>query len=405
MRSFTLVSAFGLSLASQAIMRLPTPAESAYIQYGTNFLYVGRFNGNSGVLIGDNMVLTAGHVFPGATATVPFVINGTTYQVTNCARDPLYNGADIALGHDFTIGRITSRVLEVAPVKMYRGNAVGMPCAVVGYGLTGIGDGSASYGNGTRRGCTNIVEDNGDGPNCWWTDFDDGTAAHNGLPGSSATATTYEGHLNTGDSGGGMFVQTDEWRLIGINSFIYNYSSSTYTIFGSVSGFSKISGDNNWIETQLNTMNPGRVSGRVSLSNIQVSPLNLSARVSLHDPVTDAELDAVTEPLAIDGGWTITTALRGNYVVRVKVTTFLSESQPVNVTNGWARDLVLPTLKNGDCVSDNLVDIADYTLLAQKFDLTPASPGWDVRADLNRDNVVDIADYTILATSFDAVGH
>ncbi|MBL8047333.1 MAG: PQQ-dependent sugar dehydrogenase [Chthonomonas sp.] len=63
------------------------------------------------------------------------------------------------------------------------------------------------------------------------------------------------------------------------------------------------------------------------------------------------------------------------------------------------------TLLNGDVnTTDNLVDIADYSILAGAFDAAVGDPGYVANADLNEDGIIDIADYTILATNFDVVG-
>lgn len=406
MRSAIFLAGILVTASAGAIVRLSSPAESAYVSLGTNYLFVGRFNGNSGVLIGDNMVLTAGHLFPGPTATVPFVLNGTTYQVTNCARDPLYNGSNIINGHDFTIGRITTRVVNIAPVKMHRAPVTGELGTIVGYGLTGLGNGTALTGNGVRRAGTNTIEDFVDGPNCYWTDFDDGTASNNTLPGSFLTTSSHEGQLATGDSGGGLFaVVNGETKVVGINSFNGRFDANTNSsLYGSVSGFSKISADSNWIEQQLNTMNPGRVSGRIQLGQYSLPPTNMSVTVSIHDASTDALIEGATMPLAIDGGWTISTNLRGAYRVRVKPISWLSRSSLVTITNGWTRDLDYEIATNGDCTGDNIVDIADYTLLSSKFSLSSTSVGWNVLTDFNRDNVIDIADYVILSGNFSAVG-
>ncbi|MBL8049231.1 MAG: hypothetical protein JNJ45_11175 [Chthonomonas sp.] len=68
----------------------------------------------------------------------------------------------------------------------------------------------------------------------------------------------------------------------------------------------------------------------------------------------------------------------------------------------------------GDVNRDNIVDIADYSLLALAFDAVrdtdPVAEGdqpsenWDARADLNGDGIIDILDYHLLAGNFDKVG-
>lgn len=63
------------------------------------------------------------------------------------------------------------------------------------------------------------------------------------------------------------------------------------------------------------------------------------------------------------------------------------------------------TLLNGDVTAtDNIVDIADYVILAGAFSTVTGDAGYVPNADLNEDGVIDIADYTLLSGNFSAVG-
>ncbi|MBL8048454.1 MAG: hypothetical protein JNJ45_07205 [Chthonomonas sp.] len=95
----------------------------------------------------------------------------------------------------------------------------------------------------------------------------------------------------------------------------------------------------------------------------------------------------------------------GNYDVAVKGATWLRKvTSPVNFSGAQNITATAVNLINGDVNDSNLVDIADYSLLASAFDSTPSDGNWLVGADLNGDLIVDIADYSILANSFDLVG-
>lgn len=80
------------------------------------------------------------------------------------------------------------------------------------------------------------------------------------------------------------------------------------------------------------------------------------------------------------------------------------------VTGGF--DLGAVNLLNGNINGDAVVDIADYSVLAAKFDASSGDPDWNVvgtdgfrpsQADITGDGIVDIADYTQVAANFDAV--
>jgi len=82
--------------------------------------------------------------------------------------------------------------------------------------------------------------------------------------------------------------------------------------------------------------------------------------------------------------------------LRKKQGTFSLGSGTVNI---GTIDLV-----NGDAVDNEVVDLADYTLIAAQFNALEGDPGWQPSADLNGDKTVDLTDYTLMAGNFNAVG-
>ncbi|MBL8047501.1 MAG: hypothetical protein JNJ45_02355 [Chthonomonas sp.] len=103
----------------------------------------------------------------------------------------------------------------------------------------------------------------------------------------------------------------------------------------------------------------------------------------------------------VTGEFLFSTNFSGPVDVYLKGRTFLRKVQ-TGVTAGL--NCCSFALNNGDCDGNNIVDIADYSLLAARFDRVLGDPLYDVRADLNGDGIVDIADYTLLALNFDGVG-
>ena len=63
-----------------------------------------------------------------------------------------------------------------------------------------------------------------------------------------------------------------------------------------------------------------------------------------------------------------------------------------------------PSLINGDCDNNNLINTDDYLILSGAFDTLEGDPGYEANADLNLDDIVNTDDYLILSNNFDLVG-
>lgn len=97
----------------------------------------------------------------------------------------------------------------------------------------------------------------------------------------------------------------------------------------------------------------------------------------------------------------------GTYQLSVKPGNWLSEvTTTVNFNAaGAGASYLYTTHRNGDCNGSDLVDIADYAILAGAFSKNQGDAGYVIGADLNGDTIVDIADYTILSANFSQVGN
>ena len=163
----------------------------------TGWNYVGTVGGASGVYLGNNWVLTAGHV-----GAATFTLAGASYSVVPGSTQTISdsNGqADICL---FQVSPAPN--LPALPIAT-SGPSDGTSVAILGYGG---GGGNETWG-------LNAVTDNGILVNVesfFTTDFQ--TAY-------GTSGNTY--FLVSGDSGGGDFAfnsATQQWELVGINEAI-----------------------------------------------------------------------------------------------------------------------------------------------------------------------------------------
>jgi hypothetical protein len=193
----------------------------------STFTWVGSANGGSGVVIDSHWVLTARHL-PGNT----FVLNGTNYTADFTVNNP---DADLQLMHfTTTFG---------GSYALYSGSVIGQSVTMVGLGNSGSlrADGlgyTDQGGGGIRRTATNVIGDtqvidySPDGVTTWHTpsllnDLD--AASGNTLPSpwnrdwfGDGFASSNEGGLMAGDSGGGWFINVGgNWQLAGISNYIF----------------------------------------------------------------------------------------------------------------------------------------------------------------------------------------
>lgn len=143
------------------------------------------------------------------------------------------------------------------------------------------------------------------------------------------------------------------------------------------------------------------VSGKVTLQNWMK---HVNQRMGWAEFRTANQDVLARHPLIIDrfGNYSIQTNLPGTLAISIKVSHWLSKMRSIGSTTTAINQDV--SLINGDCNEDNIIDIADYTILSLAFSATPDAPTWNEAADLNGDDVVDIADYTLLSGAFSQVG-
>lgn len=228
----------------------------------------------SGVLIGDQYVLTAAHVVNGVNpAKIRFNLNygGALTEKFGTAEvhvNPRYTGALIPPGgiahDDLAIIKLSGRVPGSVPVYPISGVplARGDVITLVGYGGGGSGSVGATVGANpaVKRVAGNRVDvlygnDDGSSMNeAYEFDFDGVQASTNvfgsNIPRNYTLGNTVEGMLAGGDSGSPSFVQDSQgkWTLVGINTFIRTVGGGK-PVFGSTGGGMLLSAYSPWVKS------------------------------------------------------------------------------------------------------------------------------------------------------------
>ena len=263
-----------------AVSRLHDVGDNDYLRLADDYPSVGRFiNGfssGSGVLVAPQWVLTASHNLMFQTAPVAFEIGGEVYRIEwskrHFARLPHPYAA--SFNYDIALVHLDTPVRNVSPAQLYVGNhELGMVATIVGYGIPGDGlqgvpiGGSQSH----KRAFQNVIDAIGkfDGRRVTvdalgtliFFDFDSPagvTKAQNWFGGSDKPLAL-EGMTTSGDSGGGVFVETPAGpKLVGINSGVFpGVSGGASHKYGIISRNVRVSSFVGWIHETIGKYESG----------------------------------------------------------------------------------------------------------------------------------------------------
>jgi hypothetical protein len=238
--------------------------DSQYLTLGANYDNVGRIIVNtptasylgSGTLIAPNWVLTAGHMVDDIiSGTVTF---GTAQYTAESWRAHSKWSGDLLNGNDIALIKLTTDVTGGIPIaQRYTGSdEFGQVGLAVGYGRSGTGLTGAVTSAGTKRAGYNVIDayysrSPKKTPKIFLSDFD-----NPGDPGDSAygsdTPLDLEYLIAPGDSGGPVFIDLGGGPLLaGVNSFGASFDGDTDSDYGDVSGHTRVSQFNDWIDDIL----------------------------------------------------------------------------------------------------------------------------------------------------------
>ena len=263
-----------------AISRRHDVSDSRYALLANSYPSVGKFNNGfsngSGVLVAPQWVLTASHNLMFQSAPFTFEIGGESYRIDWSKRHfaALPHPYTASFNHDIALAHLERPVNHVAPAKLYFGNhEVGMVVTIVGYGMAGDGlhgvpiDPSQQQ----KRAGQNVIDATGnfDGHQVTvdrsgtliFFDFDNpaGVAKAKNWFGGSDTPLALEGMSTSGDSGGGVFVETPAGtKLIGINSGVFpGVSAGESYKYGIISRNVRVSSFVGWVHETISKFESG----------------------------------------------------------------------------------------------------------------------------------------------------
>jgi hypothetical protein len=240
---------------AEAIVMRHDVSEQRYLDRAADFESLGRLTGSrfsaSGVLIGPDLVLTAGHVVDAMDSGSRFTVGGTSYGVSSYEAHDRWDGSLLA-GYDVGLVKLDRMASGVEWSTLLRGGGEFGNWAVWGgFGRTGTGfTGFSTPSDGRARAATNRLEKRY-GDRVLVADFDTPLGRDRNAYLGSSTPTSLEGLLAPGDSGGGVWVWEDGWKLAGVNSFVMSLDGVMDGDYSEWMGMVRTTPHRDWLEAAV----------------------------------------------------------------------------------------------------------------------------------------------------------
>ncbi|MEE8452394.1 MAG: trypsin-like serine protease, partial [Thermoguttaceae bacterium] len=203
--------------------------------------------------------LTAGHVVSDTTS-LSFGIGGEPYTAKSWISHPKWDG-DLLKGYDIGLVELDAAVPGITPAERYTGSdELGEVGTSVGFGMTGTGLTGAVDFDGEKRAGRNDIDvwlrTPGRTPRVFMSDFDNPAGTENVWGSNEPLPLEYL--IAPGDSGGGVFANFGGSELlIGIHSFGAAYDGVVDSDYGDISGHTRVSSFNKWIDKVLGGTDDG----------------------------------------------------------------------------------------------------------------------------------------------------
>ncbi len=421
--------AFGI--AAHAVVVNPNPAADLLypnvVVIGQKTNNVTRVTGGSAIIVGPDLVMTAGHVSSHLNATNPnfIVLNGVDIYCTEQILFPDTDGngyPDV----DIKFLKFPANTFPAwSPIAI--GNLTGLEIAIVGTGAAGalrtdlsgfnVLDGTHNVrrlGKNVIEGYTTVSYFNP--PSYQWTSPYFELDRPNGSTGTYPyAAVANEATFGPLDSGGALYLPLGGTPyVVGNINYAWdgngNYSSSFNQLLDYGDGGGAVDMNDTRVKlflaaNSVPTTTFRQISGTVAVTGVPSAALTGSdLLISVYRAGTTTLLDTITTKIRANGAFVIPTLATLSVDIFASIPGSLLKARRNQTLNSNGISGQAFTLLMGDADGDNEVTNADYAFWAAGNGLSSGQPGFMIATDFDRDGEITNADYAFWAAGNGVMG-